>query len=266
MRSDKSKAASPLKARPLRVPGQSIQEELDELIWSTTVGWYAVAAICVLLTVLEWTAFWMKAPRVPVLYTLLSLVVVPICIFKVTSALRKAKHLKLGRDGERAVGQFLDGLRASGARVFHDVPGEDFNIDHVVLSCHGIFVIETKTRSRRGKRDAVSILENGSLRIGSGPCDRGPVDQATAGARWLERLLSESTGKQFKVRSAIVFPGWLVEPMSQRWKSDASLPWVLEPKALPSFIENEPEQMKLTDVTLAAYHLSRYVRAMQDRR
>jgi hypothetical protein len=37
----------------------------------------------------------------------------------------------------------------------------------------------------------------------------------------------------------------------------------LEPKALPKFIEQEREQFSREDVRLAAYHLSRYVRAKQ---
>jgi hypothetical protein len=199
------------------------------------------------------------------LYTLISLIVVPLCSLKIIGAFRKAKHLRLGRDGERAVGQFLDVLRESGARVFHDVPGEGFNIDHVVISPQGIFVIETKTRTKPGKRDAMVTIDNGALRIGGAACDRRPIDQASAGARWLQGLLLESTGKAYKVRSAVVFPGWFVEPMSERWKSDASLPWILEPKALPSFIKNEPEQLQMTDVSLVAFHLSRYVRTMQER-
>jgi hypothetical protein len=36
--------------------------------------------------------------------------------------------------------------------------------------------------------------------------------------------------------------------------------WVLEPKALPAFIEQERAQSAPADVSLAAYHLSRYVR------
>ena len=37
--------------------------------------------------------------------------------------------------------------------------------------------------------------------------------------------------------------------------------WVLEPKALPAFIENAPVMIAPSDVALAAFHLSRYVRS-----
>jgi hypothetical protein len=39
--------------------------------------------------------------------------------------------------------------------------------------------------------------------------------------------------------------------------------WVLEPKALPSFIEHEPRRLSDSDVTLAAFHLGRYVRTAE---
>ena len=41
--------------------------------------------------------------------------------------------------------EVLDGLRAKGCAVFHDIVEGGFNVDHVVISPHGIYVIETKT-------------------------------------------------------------------------------------------------------------------------
>jgi len=55
-----------------------------------------------------------------------------------------------------------------------------------------------------------------------------------------------------------VFPGWFVEPLVGAAKFDV---WVLEPKALPAFIDNEPDRIPPPDVALAAFHLSRYIRA-----
>jgi hypothetical protein len=41
--------------------------------------------------------------------------------------------LMQGREGEKAVGQYLERLRARGYQVLHDIPGENFNIDHVLI-------------------------------------------------------------------------------------------------------------------------------------
>jgi hypothetical protein len=71
-------------------------------------------------------------------------------------------------------------------------------------------------------------------------------------------MLAETTGKKLPVRAAIVFPGWFVEPSGDAKRLGV---WGLEPKALLAFIENEPVRLSDADVALAAYHLSRYVRA-----
>lgn len=58
------------------------------------------------------------------------------------------KRLRMARDGEKAVGQYLSDLREQGCRVYHDVIGQGFNIDHVIICDRGIFTIETKTYSK----------------------------------------------------------------------------------------------------------------------
>jgi len=89
------------------------------------------------------------------------------------------------------------------------------------------------------------------------PRDRDPIVQVRAASDWLRRTLEESTGKRMPVRSVVVFPGWFVEPMMAEVTKDVG---VLEPKALPSFIEREPRLLPDADVALAAFHLGRYVR------
>jgi hypothetical protein len=81
------------------------------------------------------------------------------------------------------------------------------------------------------------------------------MEQAAGAARWLEDLLESSTGKKFPVRPVVVFPGWFVEQRTPRGPV-----WVLEPKALPAFIEREPVTVMPSDVALASFHLSRYLR------
>lgn len=51
------------------------------------------------------------------------------------------------------------------------------------------------------------------------------------------------------MRGVVVFPGWFVEQRGPRGNV-----WVLEPKALPAFIENAPAMIAPSDVELAAYH------------
>jgi hypothetical protein len=105
-----------------------------------------------------------------------------------------------------------------------------FNLDHVVISTHGIYAIETKTRTNPSPRARV-VVDGNNLTVAGYTPDRNPIEQVSAAAWWLENTLQQSTGKRFFVRGVVVFPGWYVEQRGSR--GDV---WVLEPKALPAFI------------------------------
>jgi len=251
-----SSSRSPLKARPLRNPGQSLDQEIDALIADKFTSYYFFPVVLWLLAGTEWVATLVNMPRQPLLYASAA------AIFSLVSGVRlwqlrtRLRAVKLGRDGERAVGQFLESLRKHGARIFHDVPGEGFNLDHVVVSQHGIFVIETKTLSKPSPRSEIT-LRGSEILVEGRAMDRNPIDQVRAQVTWLKRLLEESTGKSLPIRGAVVFPGWFVRPPANDEKLDV---WVLEPKCLPAFIQREPVRMEPSNVALAAFHLSRYVR------
>jgi hypothetical protein len=249
-------AKSPLKAKPLRVPGQSVDEEIDRWINDTMASYFLAATVLCALAGMEWFGYLTKSPRHPIVFSIIAAAAVAATAWRIFDVRSRVRRLRLGRDGERAVGQFLERLRDDGARVFHDVPGEGFNLDHVVISPHGLYAIETKTYSKPWPEAKITV-EGESLKIAGQIPDRDPIVQVSLAARWLEDKLQESTGKCFAVRGVVVFPGWFVEQQLPRGPV-----WVLEPKMLPGFIEQEPKLVKPEDVALAAFHLSRYVRAM----
>jgi Nuclease-related domain len=197
------------------------------------------------------------APRTPGVYAALALGLTVYGSIRLWTGRKQLKQLRLGRDGERAVGQFLEALRVDGARIFHDIPGDKFNLDHVVLAEQGIFVIETKTRTTPNSKSSV-VFDSDQILIAGHASDRDPVTQSASQVRWLQQLIKESTGKDFPVRGVVVFPGWFVERTEEAMKSNL---WVLEPKAQPSFIDHESKRLTPSDVALAAYHRSRFIRA-----
>ena len=251
---------SPLKDRPLRNPGQSGDDELDNIIRDTLVPYALAGSMTFIMAFMEWTRWFTGARPNPWLYTLLFALVFAIGFVKIRGAFKRAKNIKLGRDGERAVGQYLELLRENGAKVFHDVRGPSFNIDHVVLHASGVYVIETKTYSKPDSGQPVIQFDGEGVQIMGRTPDRNPVSQSQALARWLGELLADSTGKAFHPRPVVVFPGWFIEPTAEAKKSDV---WVLNPKALPAFIANSRAQLSAESVQLAAFHLSRYVRALE---
>jgi Nuclease-related domain len=250
---------SPLKEKPLRLPGESLDKEIDKWVVDKALGAYFAAACVCAIAFVEWYGFLTHAPRSPVLFTLVAVAAAIFAGWRIWSIRGRVRQLRLGRDGERVVGQFLERLREGGGQVFHDVPGDGFNLDHVVISTHGIYAIETKTRTKPSSKARV-VVDGDSLTVAGYTPDRNPIEQVTSAARWLEKRLQESTGKRFFVRGVVVFPRWFVEQRGPR--GDV---WVLEPKALPAFIENAPAMIASADVALAADHLSRYVRSAAEK-
>ena len=258
MRKEKQIKRSPLKARPLRNPGQSANEEILRLIDDELTPWLLVAMLFLIYSCMEWLFWYLNTPRHPLLFTILAVV---IAIYVGRKILKSRKHLKalaLGRDGEIAIGQYLERLREKGYKIFHDIQGDGFNIDHVIISPQGVFSIETKTISMPVGRKAIIRCQNGNVIVDGHPMDRNPIEQAKAQASWLGNLLESSTGQHHKVKPVVVFPGWFVEPMRGEEKSDV---WVLNPKALPTFISNESAVIEMRDVSLISHHLSLHIQA-----
>jgi hypothetical protein len=250
-----NKKRSPLKSRALRVPGQSVDEKLWDVMLDNVLVPSLLALFLVLLALFEWVRFYFPNRLSPWILTAIAAAALLYCVFRVSRVWAQLKSLRQAREGERAVGQFLEQLRISGFEVLHDVLGDKFNLDHVLIGPKGVYTIETKTFSKaphsKVKFDGEVLLVDGWVP------ERDPVAQARAQANWLRGLLKESTGRAFKVRPVVLFPGWFVDhsPGAHR---DV---WVLNPKALLKFLENEQTAIASEDVKLAAYHLGRYVRA-----
>lgn len=253
----KKNKKSPLKDKPLRYAGQSIDEEIDKLINEDTLPYLVVCLVTIAFAINEWWHYFKNPKPSPILTTFVALGFVSFFVFKFFKLKTRLKSLKLGRDGERAVGQYLDNLREFGYKIFHDILADGFNIDHVIISRKGVFAIETKTYSKPYKGEPQIIFDGVNLSIKGIGVQSQPISQALASSQWLQRLLEETTGKKFPVKPVVLFPGWYITSTFQGKKSGI---WVLEPKALPAFLKNQPALITQDDVALITYHLSRYIR------
>jgi hypothetical protein len=254
------KRKSPLKDKPLRNPGQSLDEELDRLVNEQGMLWIATIAISISMFWLEWWRWYRKTEPNPIATAIVVIPVIGFSIFKLSCIVQRARRLKMARDGEKAVGQFLSDLRGKGYRVFHDILGEGFNIDHIIICDRGIFTVETKTYRKPITGNPEIQFDGETLSINGHPPCRDPIAQAKAQADWSKNILKESTGKEYPIKAVLVFPGWFVKSTLEGKHSSL---WVLNPKALSAFIEKEPRKLRQEDVQLAAYHLSRYIRTVR---
>lgn len=248
---------SPIKANPLRNPGQSVEHELDDLIDEKFAWPMSMGVVVIGFSLFEWWRYYYPQDPSPRIVTALAVLFFGWAAFQMVRAWPTLQSLKLALKGEKAVGQYLERLREQGYQVFHDVIGSSFNVDHVIVGPAGIFTIETKTISKRPGPDAKVVFDGDRVLVDGFEPDRDPVIQAKAQATWLRQLLFESTGRKLLVRPVIVFPGWWVEQS----RGSTREMWVLEPKALPGFLAHEPEVLTSEDVKLASFHLSRFIRA-----
>ena len=113
------------------------------------------------ITLLEWTAKISPWPRIPGAFALAAAAGTALCVWKFFKIRRLVRHDRQDRDGEREVAEILDALKQVDAHVLHDIPGEEGNVDPVVVSTCGIFVIETKLQQvRQSLRNAFRRRED----------------------------------------------------------------------------------------------------------
>lgn len=253
------KRRSPIQGGRLRLPGDSIRVQLVALAFTDLLPALMAATLLSIMALIEWQASIHHWSRHPALYGAAAALAIALCIWRFMRAHPRIRALQLGRDGEISVAFLLDSLRGSGAHVFHDVPLEVGNIDHVVLSTRGFYAIETKTRSKPLGRRAEISLKGDHILVGGFQPDRDPLDQVQRNARRLRGLLAEKAKKQFEIRGVVLFPGWCVQRMDAAWRT-ADRPWVLNPNAFMKWMAGGRESIALSDVHLAATHIEEYMR------
>lgn len=252
----KRETKSPIKNLPVRMPGQSLREQFDALMDEQVTPWLYLVFFAVFFAGMEWLRYYLKSPFSPWIYTILALVAIGLAVRKFLIIRPSAKALTLGRKGEEAVGQYLDEkLRAMGCQVLHDIPGDGFNLDHVVVGPTGVFCVETKTRSKPAKGECKVFYDGEKITVDGLTLDRDPIVQAKAQAHWLVDALEQSTGRRFFVQPIVLFPGWFVEQ-----KVTNAPVWVLNEKGAPAFINNSlGNSLSPEDISLITFHLKRYI-------
>ena len=170
--------------------------------------------IFILLTLFEWYRWLTNVQPHP---WLLTLVTVPILVYIVRIG---SKHRKELADHRLA----LEELRAHGYKVFHDIPGTHFNIDHVIAGPTGIYTIETKTLSRPARGNPKIIYDGNKLWRDDGWGMDEHLVQGHAQASWLADLLNQGRTTKYTVQPVVLFPGWWVESIASKVNRDV---WVL---------------------------------------
>lgn len=254
------KSRSPLKNPPLRSPGESLQEQLNDLSNDKLWIYLLIGFLPAMLALTEWFDFFFNTEPHPVPLTILAAPCIIFAWIKIKGLIPQARNISRGMKAEKSVGQYLEQFRVQGYQIFHDIPGESggkkFNLDHVIIGPKGIFTIETKYAH---KRDGLAKVryDGEQISIDGYKPERNPVIQAKAQAKWLFERLQNGTGQKWFVQPVVVYPGWWVENNNAR---DAKV-WVINEKALPAFIEKRDGSLSDSDIHVASDLLSRYIQS-----
>ena len=214
----RARRRSPIGKDLLRSPGHSLRGQMDQLHTEVDFDLLQLMFLPLLmLTVFLAQGHVMGLDRVmPLTPVFVGLAVAAVgwTIRKLLSTSKQLDRLRAGYDAELAVGQELDQLMRQGAVVFHELPADGFNIDHVVISAQGVFAVETKgyTKPKRGsgKGDATVRFDGKMLSFPTWQTS-DPLEQAERQAVWLAKWLVLATGSPIAALPVVALPGWFVE-------------------------------------------------------
>ena len=212
----------PVEFKLLRGPGESLRRRMaksdEELIF--IVGGAALAPIIAGLGMLQ-LLVWLT-PRLSLFYGLMvTAIPAGVVLFFagrfIMRTFSRYRNDRLGYLGERAVGEALEPLIASGYRVFHDVPAVSgkfkFNIDHVTVGPNGVFAIETKTRRKGRARSGFvghEVTYDGRQLVWPWGEETQALKNAEDRAWWLNDWLNKTVGLNVVAQPVLVLPGWYV--------------------------------------------------------
>jgi len=252
-------SVSPLEPETLRTCDPGSSRQLPTPRKSHLLEYFLGAAGFGLLACFEWLAYLHAWPRRPIVFSVAALVALCIAVWRWSDFRKQLQRFDATLDSRQGVAQFLEPLRKNGAHLFHGVASAGMKLDHIVVSRHGIFVIDVQDGGKPWPKATIRLDHNDVLVADRLP-DRNLAKTVQEQARSLARILEQATGKRFTVRGLVVMPQWWI-----RQKATGGL-GVLEPKSLCRSIERAGECIAATDLWLVADQLAQCVQASGERR
>lgn len=257
LKEQRARSRAPFTNLSRRPAGETLRlklEELEERITELNLGLVSFPMLLVLWLFMVHPKGGVM-PIVCFLFSAGSSVFFGVRLYKV---IRSRADYRLGYAGERFVGEELSRLIAAGFEIYHDVPFDGFNIDHVLVGRRGVFIVETKTWRKplskpNGEKPKVA-LKGEVLQIPGGS-NKSAVKQAKNNAKTLAIWLYSAAGERVLVTPLLTFPGWWVEQKAPR--SDI---YVMNPEQLFWHCSKEPEKLDDPQIKRICYQLDQKCR------
>lgn len=215
----------------------SLRQELDRLTDQQQLPILLIMFAFWIVCAAEWTQRLSGEIPDPRFWSLLSLIITGYAGWQVFRLHSKIRPANAAARAEHKVARLLDQIRDKGFVAFHDLPGAERNIDHVVVGPGGIYAIETKERSGSGTIDYCSdqaLVFAGRIKDGL------PLRHARESARWLQSRLRQTLNDPHPVKPLVVFLGdWDVRCHDG---GDFSVDVITADK-LVDYFERQPEEL-----------------------
>lgn len=217
-KSVRARKRSPLTADLVRPPGHSLRLQIDAIRDKVDEDFILLVTIPLVLYSMHLTqSHFLSVPESTFRTTVgiaAGIIAIGWMSVRLLRHSRRLDRMRIGVDAEMFVGQELDQLMRSGAAVFHDIPADKFNIDHLVIARSGVFAVETKGRAKpirgQGSKDASVVFDGSALRFPSWS-EVESISQSTRQARWTAEWLSSAVGEPVDVTPVLAIPGWWID-------------------------------------------------------
>ena len=214
---------SPLSVDLLRSPGESLQEQIDDINSDILSNLLMLPIIPVFTYSVALSNYFFLEKKISslqiVVYSILIICSIIYFCHSLYKLLNKRNLLRLGLECEVAVGQDLQNLTQYKFKVYNDFQTKKFNIDHIAIGPAGVFAIETKGRSKFVKHENNNwkLEFDGQKLIFPGWFETKPIEQTLRQAKWLQNWIHKSTCENVNVTPVLAIPGWYI---NRKTKSD----------------------------------------------
>jgi hypothetical protein len=251
MASLQSKSPLPLVRR---MAGQSIRDEKERLLDSRLMPYVFGPGVLWLICLIESTHSWSNQPPQPRFWLCLAIAATGFSWIGFRRLFPKFRNLNRGERGELKVAEVLNELREVEYQAFHDLRGDGYNIDHVLVGPAGIFAIETKFRSGYGE---IEFRNGEGLFIGGRKEEKDCLKQARGNAWQVNRIIKENCGMDQWVTPLVVFVG--DHTVRDNWRdTDAR---VFTADEVAHYIRELQPELTRSEIHLIASHLNRTARS-----
>ena len=254
----------PFSGYPLPLAGDSSADRILNTIYNKMLFWWLSFFVFLAITLGSYLAVDTRV------FSVVTALFFLVAVIQTVAWWPRIRRMRQGLLGERLVAEYLnnsfrDGMKGT-VRVYHDIPFETANIDHVVLCNQGVFVLNTKTMNLLKDAENTLVYRENLLyfKKSEKPLMYDPVSQMNKEVVRFRKLLRDCQNdyygnkrgyKEPVIRGVVVFPGWQVEE-----DGETSVVWVMPPDELSGRISKEAAVMDDVLVKHYAGLLSRWTR------